>query len=49
MLMGGAKFYKTLSYPFNPLHKPTVEDIARYAANKLPSLSNRKDVKLILY
>ena len=49
MLMGGARFYKTLVYTYNPLFKITIEDIAQFAVNELPSLKNRKDVELVVY
>ena len=49
MLMGGARFYKTLVYTYNPLFKVTFEDIAKFAVNELPSLKNRKDVELVVY
>ena len=49
MLMGGARFYKTLVYTYNPMFKITIEDIAQFAVNELPSLKNRKDVELVVY
>lgn len=49
MIMGGARFYKTLFYTYNPLFKIKIEDIAAFAMDKLPSLKNRNDVELVVY
>lgn len=49
MIMGGARFYKTLVYTYNPLFKIKIEDIVAYAMDRLPSLRNRDDVKIVVY
>lgn len=49
MMGGGARFYKTLVFHYNPLYKLTVEDIEAFAMEKLPSLRDRDDVELVVY
>jgi len=42
MISGGAKFYKTLRMPVNPLVPITEKLLYRYAREMLPSLENKK-------
>lgn len=46
---GGGRFYKTLHYPYNPLFKVNLVQMTAWVAEQLPSIRNRKDIKLILY
>jgi len=46
---GGGRFYKTLHYPYNPLFKIDPVQVVAWVAEQLPSIRNRKDIKLILY
>ena len=46
---GGGRFYKTLRYPYNPLFKIDPVQVVAWVAEQLPSIRNRKDIKLILY
>lgn len=46
---GGGRFYKTLHYPFNPLFKVDPVQVVVWVAEQLPSIRNRKDIKLIFY
>lgn len=46
---GGGRFYKTLHYPFNPLFKIDPVQVVAWVAEQLPSIRNRKDIKLIFY
>lgn len=48
MILGGAKFYCTLVYTFNPLFKLDLNDVARFVNEKRPTLKYRKDVVLML-
>ncbi len=48
MLRGGAKFYCTLKYEYNPLFKIDLEDIIRFVFERLPSLKDRDDVQLVI-
>ena len=48
MLMGGAKFYCTLKYEYNPLFKIDLEDVIRFVFERLPSLKDRDDVQLVI-
>lgn len=48
MLRGGAKFYCTLRYEYNPLFKLNLEDVLNFVFEKLPSLKNRDDVHLVI-
>ena len=47
--MGGGRFYKTLHYPYNPLFKVNLVQMTAWVFEQLPSIRNRKDIKLILY
>lgn len=47
--MGGGRFYKTLRYPHNPLFKVNLVQMTAWVFEQLPSIRNRKDIKLILY
>lgn len=49
MLSGGAKFYKTLVYRYNPVFKLNINDVIEWAYKQLPSLTNRKDVQFVFY
>lgn len=49
MVLGGAKFYRTLTYTHCPLFKLTVKDIEDYVFSKLPTLRYRNDVQLVVY
>lgn len=49
MTMGGGRFYKTLIYTYNPLLKIKLDEVFRFVFDRLPSLKNRTDVKLVLY
>lgn len=49
MIMGGARFYKTLVYQYNPLFKIDPVQVVEWVYDKLPSLERREDVKLIFY
>ena len=42
MISGGAKFYKTLRMPVNPLVPNTEKLLYHYARKMLPSLENKK-------
>ena len=42
MISGGAKFYKTLRMPVNPLVPITERTFYEYAKKALPSLENKK-------
>lgn len=46
---GGGRFYKTLRYPHNPLFKVNLVQMTAWVFEQLPSIRNRKDIKLILY
>lgn len=46
---GGGRFYKTLHYPYNPLFKVNLVQMTAWVFEQLPSIRNRKDIKLILY
>ena len=48
MVLGGAKFYRTLIYTHCPLFKLRVRDIEDYVYEKLPSLKYRNDVQLVI-
>jgi len=48
MTMGGAKFYCSMEYPYNPLFKVELEDILRYVYEKRPLLKYEKDVKIFI-
>ena len=48
MILGGAKFYCTLVYTFNPLFRLDLNDVARFVNEKRPTLKYRKDVVLML-
>lgn len=48
MLRGGAKFYCTLKYEYNPLFKINLEDVIRFVFERLPSLKDRDDVQLVI-
>ncbi|MBO6282808.1 MAG: hypothetical protein J6M63_02635 [Pseudobutyrivibrio sp.] len=48
MLRGGAKFYCTLKYEYNPLFKIDLEDVIRFVFERLPSLKDRDDVQLVI-
>ena len=47
-VQGGAKFYCSLIYNYNPLFKLDVDDVARYVFDKRPTLRHRKDVLIIM-
>lgn len=50
MIMGGgARFYKTLVYQYNPLFKIDPVQVLAWVVEQLPSLKNRKDIELFLY
>ena len=49
MIMGGARFYKTLVYQYNPHFKIDPVQVVAWVVEQLPSLKNRKDIKLFLY
>lgn len=48
MTMGGAKFYCSMEYPYNPMYKVELEDILRYVYEKRPLLKYEKDVKIFV-
>ena len=48
MIMGGGKFYCQLTYSYNPLFKIDIDDVARFALEKCPSLRHRNDVVLVM-
>lgn len=45
---GGAKFYCTLKYEYNPLFKIDLEDVIRFVFERLPSPKDRDDVQLVI-
>ena len=48
MVQGGAKFYCSLIYTYNPLFKIDMEDIAKFVNEKRPTLKYQKDVVLMI-
>ncbi len=48
MIQGGAKFYCSLIYTYNPLFKIDIDDVARYVNEKRPTLKYEKDIVLII-
>ena len=48
MVLGGAKFYCTLVYTYNPLFKVNPADVEKYVIEKRPTLKHRKDVVLVI-
>ena len=46
---GGGRFYKTLRYPYNPLFKVDLVQMTAWVNEQLPSIRNRKDIKIIFY
>lgn len=48
MTMGGAKFYCSLIYMYNPMFKINLEDVERFVNEKRPTVKYQKDVVLIL-
>ena len=46
MILGGAKFYCSLIYCYNPKSKPDPDDLERYVDSKYPTLKYRNDVVL---
>lgn len=48
MVQGGAKFYCTLKYQYNPLFKLSPDDIGRFVYEKRPTLKYRNDVRIIV-
>lgn len=48
MVQGGAKFYCTLKYQYNPLFKLSPADIVRFVYEKRPTLKYRNDVRIIV-
>lgn len=47
MIRGGAKFYCTLRYRYNPLFKVSLQDIEAFVFRKRPTLKYEK-VKIII-
>lgn len=47
MVQGGAKFYCSLIYMYNPLFKIDLDDVARFVNEKRPTLKYQKDVVLV--
>ena len=48
MVMGGVKFYRQLTYSYNPLFKIDLKDVEQFVYEKCPTLKCRKDVVLIM-
>lgn len=48
MILGGAKFYCSLIYTYNPLFKINLDDVERFVNEKRPTLKYEKDVVLVL-
>ena len=48
MILGGAKFYCTLTYQYNPLFKLEFGDIINHVYNKRPTLRYRNDVQIVI-
>lgn len=47
MVQGGAKFYCSLIYMYNPLFKIDLDDVVRFVNEKRPTLKYQKDVVLV--
>lgn len=48
MILGGAKFYCSLVYTYNPLFKLDLDDVERFVLDKRPTLKYRNDVILMI-
>ena len=48
MINGGAKWYCSLIYTYNPLFKLDLEDVARFVNEKRPTVKYQKDIVLIM-
>ena len=48
MTLGGAKFYCSLVYSFNPLFGFDLDDVARYVLEKRPLVKYEKDVIMFI-
>ena len=48
MILGGAKFYCSLIYTYNPLFKLDLDDVSRFVLEKRPSVKYQKDVVLMI-
>ena len=48
MTQKGQRFYYTLAYPYNPLFKVSMSDIANFVYEKRPTLRYRNDVELVI-
>ena len=48
MTEGGAKFYRTVKCPVNPLFRPDLKAIERYVHEHCPLLKYEKGVQMII-
>lgn len=48
MTQGGAKFYCSLIYMYNPLFKISLKEIEKFVNEKRPTVKYLKDVVLVL-
>ena len=48
MVLGGAKFYCSLIYTYNPLFKLDLDDVGRFVLQMRPCVKYQKDVVLMI-
>ncbi len=48
MTMGGAKFYRSLQYPFNPLFRLDMKQVNSWIMDRLPLLKYEKNIVLFV-